>query len=140
MPRIPGTPFPGGHRPIIPVTIEANGRTLPFDALIDSGADRTVVPGEFMAQFGISFASLGFSDPNPSSGVGAAGGGHTRYCDGTIRWGTTILASSFQVAPPSTRPPAVCLGRNDFFRNYVVRFSWHKDPPVFDLDPIVKVR
>ena len=46
----------------------------------------------------------------------------------------------FTVAEPGKGPDAVLLGRADFFKIYIPRFHWHKDPPVFDLDPVIKSR
>ena len=142
MTKVIGTPFPGGpillYRPMIPVTVEISGRTHEFPAMVDSGADRTIVPGEFLPLLGLTFENLPHSETAPTRGTGEAGPGFTRLCIGTIKWGNVVLVRSFQVAPPSTRPPAVCLGREDFFKNYVVRFNWAKDPPEFFLDPVVR--
>jgi len=46
--------------------------------------------------------------------------------------------TNFLVAEPGKGPETVLLGRADFFRLYVPRFHWHKNPPVFDLDPVAR--
>jgi len=46
--------------------------------------------------------------------------------------------TQFLVAEPGKGPDAVLLGRADFFKLYIARFHWYKDPPVFDLDPVAR--
>jgi hypothetical protein len=55
-----------------------------------------------------------------------------------MRWEKVILMREFMVAEPGKGPDAILLGRADFFQVFVPRFHWHKNPPVFDLDPVTK--
>ena len=60
-----------------------------------------------------------------------------RECDDlTLMWRKTTIATRVHVGPTGNIHP-VLLGRSDFFTLFVVRFNWHRDPPVFDLDLIV---
>ncbi len=142
MPRVPATSAgigPDGleiFRPIIILTIEIGSLTVRAPGLIDSGADKTLVPYEAIAPLGIDFEKL-------AAGAGGRGPGgelETRQCQGTIRWDKVLLMTEFTVAEPGKGPDAVLLGRADFFQIYIPRFHWHKDPPVFDLDPIANAR
>jgi hypothetical protein len=42
-------------RPIVPVTLKYRSTVLPVEALVDTGADETVLPLEFATLFGFSF-------------------------------------------------------------------------------------
>lgn len=140
MPRVPATHVgvgPDGadmFRPIIVLTIEVGGVAVQGPGLIDSGADGTLVPFEAVAPLGVDFATL------PAGPGGSGVGGHldARPCKGVIRWGKVVLMTEFMVAEPGKGPDAVLLGLSDFFKLYVPRFHWHKDPPVFDLDPVAR--
>ncbi len=140
MPRIPATHVGTGpdgaeiYRPIIIVSIEIGARGVRVPALVDSGADNTLVPYEYIAALGVEFKDL----PAGHGGVGPGGALETRQCKGILRWDKekVILMEKFTVAEPGKGPDGILLGRADFFRLYVPRFHWHKDPPVFDLDPV----
>jgi hypothetical protein len=142
VPRIPGTHVGTGpdgaeiFRPIIIVAIEIGGLVIRVPALVDSGADNTLVPESFVAPLGVDFSKLA---PGPG-GLGPGGGLDTRMCHGLIRWEKekVVLMTGFLVAEPGKGPDTVLLGRADFFRLYVPRFHWHKNPPVFDLDPVAR--
>ena len=142
MPRIPETHAGTGpdgaeiFRPIIIVAIEIGGLVIRVPALVDSGADNTLVPEEFVAPLGVDFRRLAAGP----GGVGPGGGLETRLCPGVMRWEKEkiVLMTSFMVAEPGKGPETVLLGRADFFRLYVPRFHWHKNPPVFDLDPVAR--
>ena len=142
MPRLSGTNVgtgPDGHpiyRPIIIVTIEVGGRGVSGPGLIDSGADNTLVPFAAVAPLGVDFTKL----PAGAGGSGAGGALDIRQCKGVIRWDKIVLMTEFMVAEPGKGPDSVLLGRADFFRLYVPRFHWHKNPPVFDLDPVTGKR
>ena len=85
-----------------------------------------------------SFATL---PPSPG-GSGPGGSLDVRPCKGIMRWDAenAILMTEFLVVEPGKGPDTVLLGRADFFKLYVPRFHWHRDPPVFDLDPVTTGR
>ena len=144
MPRIPATHVGAGpdgadiFRPIIVVSIEVAAIGVRVPAIVDSGADNTLVPFELIRPLGIDFATL---PPGPG---GSRPGGRldVRPCKGIMRWdaGNAILMTKFLVAEPGKGPDTVLLGRADFFKLYIPRFHWHRDPPVFDLDPVTTGR
>lgn len=125
-------------RPIIFVEIKVGTRSIRVPALVDSGADNTLVPAPFMAPLGVDFHRL----PAGHGGSGPGGNLDVRLCQGTMIWeqGKAVLMTQFMVAEPGKGPDTVLLGRADFFKLYVPRFSWHKSPPSFDLDPVPRRR
>jgi hypothetical protein len=136
MPRIEGTKVgidPGGRvvcRPIVIVQLEANGLGMQGPAIVDSGADTTMVPAEVVAGLGIDYAKL--SGGTKGSGVG--GPCESRPALLTIRYQSWKLTGEVAIAEPE-RLDVVLLGRSDFFQRFVVRFNWFKSPPEFHLDP-----
>jgi hypothetical protein len=120
------------YRPVIFITIEIGGQGIGGPAIVDSGADNTLVPAEALLPFGIQFDKLAIG----AGGQGAGGDLEARPCQGTIRWGRVELMRSFMVAEPGKGFGAVLLGRADFFKLYVPRFHWYLNPPTFDLDPV----
>ena len=137
MPRLAATNVGTGpdgrpiYRPIIIVSIEIGGRIVQGPALVDSGADNTLVPFDAVAPLGVDFLQL----PRGPGGSGPGGTLDVRVCQGKLRWDNRMLMTEFMVAEPTKGPGAILLGRADFFTLYVARFQWHKNPPVFDLDP-----
>lgn len=142
MPRLPATNVGTGpdgkpiFRPIIIVSIDIGGRVVRGTAVVDSGADNTLVPFDAVAPLGVDFLKL---PPGPG-GVGPGGTLDVRLCKGVLRWDKRVLMTEFMVAEPEKGPDAILLGRADFFTLYVVRFQWHKNPPTFDLDPVGKAK
>ncbi len=134
---IPATKFvtPDGtvvYVPMILVTFEYGGQEVRVRAIIDSGADDTIVPASVVAPIGIDFMSL----PKLPDAGGAGGSFEVRICKtGTIKWGSTHLMTGFKVAEPG-KLDSTLLGRADFFCLFVPSFHWHVTPPYFDLDPI----
>lgn len=139
MPRIPATRIVGPdgaetYYPIIVVTIVVGAMAAQVPAIVDSGADDTLVPAAAVIPLGVDFSKLGAAP----EGTGAGGNFQVRWCEGTILWGKIELMTRFKVAEPGMGLSAVLLGRGDFFKLFIPRFHWHKDPPVFDLDPVAK--
>jgi predicted aspartyl protease len=136
MPRIEGTKVgidPLGrvvYRPIVIVQLEANGLGMQGPAIVDSGADTTMIPAEVAAGLGIDYAKL----PNGTKGKGAGGVLESRPASLTIRYQSWTLTGEVSIAEPK-HLDVVLLGRSDFFQRFVVRFNWFKSPPEFHLDP-----
>jgi hypothetical protein len=56
------------YRPLIPIQIGFNGKhSLLFEALVDSGADKSIFPLDIGTQIGIDFSTL---KPNKAKGIG----------------------------------------------------------------------
>lgn len=123
---------PDRHLPLVQIVLRLHsGPLLIPEALVDSGADTTVLPAESLEGIA-SYRSL-----TPLAGGGARGPGgafEVRRCDGTLAFENTIFARRFAVAEPGALPLPV-LGRDDFFRRFAVSFDWYRDPPTFDIDP-----
>lgn len=126
--RPDGSPY---YVPLIRVRIESTTRYLDLVAIVDSGADHSMIPASVAQALGVEFASL----PPGIVGVGASGQFETRIAPGRITFDGRLVRDSLPVAAPDTLP-VVLLGREDFFRNHVIRFSWHREPPTFDVDPV----
>ncbi len=112
------------YRPIVIVTIEVRGRQIQGAAMVDSGADNTLVPAEALAPAGIDFESL----PEAAIGAGVGGPLATRRCSGTVRYQEWEVCRSFSVAEPG-KLDIILLGRADFFTKFETRFRWHAVPP-----------
>jgi len=139
VPRIEGTKFvidPGGQvifRPIVLVAIVLpNGLRGEGPAIIDSGADMTVVPFEAILGAGIDWDKL----PPGEMGIGAGGAFERRALQASIFYRTWQICDRVDVAAPGMLG-SILLGREDFFKKFVVRFAWHKTPPELFVDPIV---
>ena len=139
MPRIEGTKVgtdANGReiwRPIIVVSIVLpNGLRGQGPAIIDSGADMTVVPFEAVLGAGLEWDKL----PKGELGLGAGGSFERRPLDAEIYYRTWKICDKVEIAEPG-RLDTILLGRHEFFRTFVVRFAWHKIPPEVFIDPIV---
>jgi hypothetical protein len=133
VPRIEGFEIsPGVFLPLLVVSLSMNGKTISEMGLVDSGADHTMVPSAWVESCGVSYASLG----EEFTGAGAGGGYQYKLGTGTIDYGGKPFSTEFQVAAPKCGLPGPLLGRNDFFKGYVVRFAWHRTPPDFNVDPV----
>jgi len=141
VPRFEGTrggTLPDGravYYPILLVRVEHAGSFVDVQAVVDSGADFTMVPAEIAEVVGLPFEGLA----EGGKGLSAGGAMEHRPAPGRILFDKKIVADGFLVAEPG-KLPVVLLGRDDFFRLYTVRFAWHRDPPTFDLDPATEPR
>lgn len=139
MPRLAGTQIgvrPDGsphYVPLIRVQLESGTMSAEVGGILDSGADHTIVPAAFAEAVGVRFWSL----PRGTQGQGASGTFEMRRSSLRVHFDGRLICGGCLVAAPDTLP-VLLLGRDDFFRMYQVRFSWHRDPPTFDLDPVVK--
>ncbi len=90
-----------------------------------------MLPAEFLGAVGLDFATLPKAGPN----VGA-GGTAPALCKGTLTYEGIVICDEFMIAEAGALPFAI-LGREDFFKKFVLRFNWHKTPPEFHVDPVV---
>ena len=104
-------------------------------AIVDSGADTSILPGEILPVVGLAWEELE-GEIATSRGIG----GEARYkrCAGSIKWGGYVIGKTIAIAEPSTVPFPL-LGRDDFFRRFVVHFRWAKNPPEMDIVPAMPV-
>jgi hypothetical protein len=122
------------YAPIVIVTIEVPGCIATRPAVIDSGADSTIVPFEFIKDCKIDFATLSGSN----MGVGAGGKFETRLLAARVKYREWVICDEAKVAQPGSGLPLVLLGRADFFAKFLVKFRWDVTPPVVDVDPLAK--
>lgn len=118
--------------PFVTIRIKTSEGEAQGLALVDSGADRTIVPAELMEALGVPWASLSASSV---TGLGAGGKFETRSCQGEVFFREWKFCDELLVAPAGSLP-APLLGRSDFFKHFLVKFTWHRDPPIMDIDPI----
>jgi hypothetical protein len=118
------------HSPIVIVSLLFGGLGLDIQAVVDSGADATVVPAEVAAALGIEWDKL----PPGTRGGGVGGACEMRPVTMTIKYKEWNYSGPVMVAEPKYLP-VVLLGRTDFFGGFVARFNWFTTPPEFHLDP-----
>ena len=132
----------GEERPWVPIEVRANGLAKRIWAIVVSGADRTILPAEEVADLGIKYEELETSTSNEASFHGLFGAVEMRPCAGEVyRFDEAtgdvaeLVRPDLLVAAPG-RFPTAALGRADFFRLHAIRFEWHRSPPRFRLLPI----
>lgn len=144
MKRVQGTQRKtGAWWPILRVDVsfpEATLRGVP--ALVDSGADHTLVSPEVLEKTGVGYDDLSPPElaptrrPLAASSVGLSGEARTHWCpQGSIEWDGAVVCSGFLVPEEWAfgHETAVVLGYEDFFSKVVLQFHWGDDPPVFYL-------
>lgn len=101
--------------------------------MIDSGADSTIIPGEFLT----GHPTLQYDDLPVSKGLagGAGGSFETRKCPGSASWRDVTFCTELLAAQPGALPHPL-LGRNDFFQKFIVRFNWNRTPPSMRIDEV----
>ncbi len=133
MPRIAATEVAPGHLvPLLRVDIEVNGYVGILPAILDSGADRVMVPFEFLQPAGVAFGALPLA---PGKQLGAGGEFPARVCRAKISWKGTTICDEVYVIAQGSKLPFILLGRDDFFTKYSIRFNWQRTPPTVDIDP-----
>lgn len=141
MPRIEGTKVGvtsdgrDVYAPLIIIAIHVGGCLAQGPAIIDSGADGTVIPIEALVGCGVAWDSLS----NGVMGQGAGGAFERRPLDARVQFREWTICERIQVAAPGSLPAAL-LGREDFFAKFVIRFNWHKSPPEVLIDPVADSR
>jgi hypothetical protein len=132
----------GPHGRFLPETnvdvVVGKQKRLTVNALVDSGADRTIVPKTVGEALGIDYDKLPLAkgpDGKPMTGQGAGGQFEIRECRGKVRWRNWNFADRFWVGPEES-VPWVLLGRDDFFTKFNVRFEWSHNPPVFEIERV----
>lgn len=121
-------------RPVIYIRVKINGVTFQVPALLDSGADSTVLAlGPIVAQSGLSEKML--VEFGSSIGIGGRQKHFTYPNEFRLSYRKTEFFKGN--APMMRGLPISILGRSDFFRHFIVRFLWHRSVPVFEIDPVV---
>jgi hypothetical protein len=135
VPRVAGHPIPGGHLPLLKIWIEIASSRVTTLAILDSGADYTILPAEIFAGVpGWTWATAGGT---LDKGNGAGGEFQTRLVPASVHWDKWVVCNEVRIAEPGKLKIAL-LGRADFFSNFVVRFLWYRNPPEIDIDPATR--
>lgn len=121
--------FPGSPSPVLFVSLSIDGQRHRHPALVDSGANRTLVPAEFLPPGLYETLSIELKGSK-----GAGGRFEVREGHGVLSWHSFRLYS-FAVAEPGKLPgPVILLGLRDFFAHVSVEFHWDRDEKVFTLE------
>ena len=138
MARIAGTEIrPGVFDPLVTILLPGlqrpDGSVVTWRglAIVDSGADFSIIPAEIFLAAGVDWDKL----PAPiETSHGAGGPLRYRWHDGNLIWEGHVIATRYAVGELG-RVPLPLLGRDDFFRRFNVRFRWFKTPPEIEIDP-----
>lgn len=109
--------------PLVLVQTTVLGLPREFTALVDSGADATMIPAGLLAAYGIDLTTLvqnGWS-------VGANGTKIPKYDFLMELWHRNRRFATQVSVLPSL--PVPVLGRDDFMRAFGIHFHWDIDPP-----------
>ena len=124
---------PGNFAPMFKVfCVWGTLRTRDLTALIDSGADRTIVPFLIPEALGIRWETL--ADAPDVAGFG--GSDAEKFWDVDLRatlW--PAFSISDRVAVVRRAVPLV-LGRDDFLSRVRVEFHWYRDPPFYGVEQV----
>ena len=119
----------GTYLPLGEIVLRAGPIRRAMPALIDSGADRTVMPAELVSDI------LPFDDLMPVGRAGGLGSVEIRLAEAELSFGGLRFTDFVLVAAPGTSLRYPVLGRGDFFRRFAVCFHWSHSPPTFSIEP-----
>lgn len=125
--------YQGTYDPFVPITLFIPGiEALTGEAVVDTGADTSLVPWEAVQSAFSSFEDL----PLAPSSRGIFGSLEVRSCPGArLVWEGLEVCSDFRVAPPdSLSDGRALLGREDFLAKVVIQFNGHRRRPTFDVE------
>jgi hypothetical protein len=128
----------GAWQPVLLVDVQFRGGLfLPqTNALIDTGADCSIVPGQLLELFDIPFESLDKvpqGDSDVGFGLGGAGIALRWAANSTIQFkGIAFCEAGFMVGEPGG-VPNILLGREDFLKVFDVRLALGHEPPYVEV-------
>ena len=118
--------------PYLTVSVEVGGCVLRLEAIIDSGADATLIPIEVLKGCPVDWDALKLAGP-----AGGAGGAfETRFLTAEVKYREWLIAREVRIAGPGSKLKVMLLGRQDFFRHFTVNFRWDVAPPFVELEPV----
>ena len=113
-------------RPMIEILVSEGGKTREYLALIDSGADVTMMSTEIADTFGIDWMNC-----RKSNTMGISGGTQTSYL-GSVDIAIKKLGEAIHLPVLFTEANIpILLGQEGFFDHYRIRFE--KDHDVFEI-------
>lgn len=117
-------------RPYAEVWLKIRGRKIPFDFLVDSGADRTIINHPLGLALGFEISSG--ERPVLLGGVGGVTNGYLRNL---VLWIGEVQISTEVIWVQSARVPLL-LGQRDIFDRFDITFSKMEGTIVFNLKKI----
>ena len=119
----------GVFSPTIEVVIRAPGEPYALLAVVDSGADSTILSAEYLP------ASVTYADlPVLGEAQGVGGTFEIARWDVQVWFDKWKVCDAVQVIEPGKSPtPMMLLGRSDFFRRFTVYFDWHSQPGIVEI-------
>jgi hypothetical protein len=137
LPELKGTEVATGrYYPVVPVRFDFGTRVVEIGCVLDSGADRTIIPGQLIDEH---HPSLDYGDLrlSPENAGGVTGALEIRDCPGSASYLGVTFCTSLLAAPPGVmNDDFPLLGRGDFFTKFVVKFNWNRNPPSFRVDEV----
>jgi hypothetical protein len=122
MPWIPASQFFDAdvYHPVISVTLSVPGHEpVQIPALVDTGADKTLVPAPLMPILWDDMAETGRTN------FGIGGEADCRTCDGTLSYrGVEFVHWLTIIQADYDKMPFAILGREDFLRFFRFEFDW----------------
>lgn len=122
------------YSPRLTVTVWFRKKSLAYQAIVDSGADNSIISAELVAALGAKWEKM----TDPQQHIGAGGPFMTRHCRASLYYGSTLICDGLRVAEPGKMPAEInflLLGRSDFFKKYIASFHWNESPPWFEIEP-----
>jgi hypothetical protein len=104
--------------------------------IVDSGADRTVLPLSLALRLGVAH----LLDRTPEVGLGLVGRAFPLWSASSPLHGWVVRADGsawgprFRLRPLFADADVALLGRADFFRAFTITFQEHAEPPVYSLE------
>jgi hypothetical protein len=133
MARVDGTPEDGTVRPVVKVEIHSQGNPpLPIKALVDSGADLTMIP----IAIGEALAAKPFDAIGPIAGYSRGLGGNDKGVPYRILPDASVSYDGFTFARRVTIGPVprVVVGQSDFLAFFDVAFFWGANPKFMTIE------
>jgi predicted aspartyl protease len=119
----------GAFAALLDVEFRFPGDPRSYLALLDSGADYTMIPAEYLPS-SIPYTTL--RDPFMANGVGCQF--EARVCDVEVVFDKWTFATVIAVVEPDKMPvPQALLGRLDFMSRFEVSFNWSAEPGSFTI-------
>ena len=114
---------PGILRPVIPIEISYKDHSVPYEVLVDSGADLCILDAEIGELLGLDVKS---GEPQKVSGI--TGTAETYYAHPvTVRVGGRSLSVKVGFLPNIARLGYGVVGQKGFFDIFVVKFDLLKE-------------
>lgn len=122
------------YRPVINAQITIGKKSAIYQAIIDTGADASMVSADLVEALGAKWDKL----TEPRLNIGAGGPFETRYCRGQIYYAGELITNGFRVAKEIVHEghtlPLFLLGRTDFMKKFITVFHWEDDPAWIDME------